>query len=300
MAASSRMSSRATGFALVVLTAAGWGLGWTVFKHLIAAWPPLFARGSAGLLGAACLGAVAGLGGRSLRVPRALWPRLGLAAFLNVFVWMGFTALSLRWLQVSEGTLLTYTMPLWASLLAWLLLHERLGPRELAGLLLGLGGVLVLVAGPGLSALGGKLPGMALALAAALLFAWGSVRAKTPLPLAPVVATAWQVGLGSLAMVAAGLVLEPAPAPLHALGPTQLGALLYVATVPMALCYLGWFAALQRLPAATAAMGSLLVPVFGTATAAWWLAEPLGPAVYAAFALVLGGVLLALARPTRH
>lgn len=291
-------SRRATGFALVVLTAGGWGVGWTVFKHLIAAWPPLFARGSAGLLGAACLCAVARLSGHSLRVPRALWPRLGLAACLNVFVWMGFTALSLRWLNVSEGTLLTYTMPLWASLLAWLLLHERLGARDLAGLLLGFGGVVVLVAGPGLSALGNKLPGIGLALAAALLFAWGSVRAKTPLPLAPVVATAWQVGLGSLAMVATSLVLEP-PAR-QALQPSHLGALLYVATVPMAACYLSWFAALQRLPAATAAMGSLLVPVFGTATAAWWLAEPLGPAVYAAFAMVLGGVLLALAQPPRR
>ncbi|WP_326535199.1 DMT family transporter [Pseudorhodoferax sp.] len=294
MTASGRVSGRAMGFALVVLTAAGWGVGWTVFKHLIAAWPPLFARGSAGLLGAACLAAVAWRSGRSLHVPRALWLRLGLAAFLNVFVWMGFTALSLRWLQVSEGTLLTYTMPLWASLLAWLLLHERLGPRDLAGLLLGFGGVVVLVAGPGLAALGTKLPGVALALAAALLFACGSVRAKTPLPLAPVVATAWQVGLGSLAMVAASLALERPT--LHVLAPTQLVALLYVATVPMALCYLSWFAALQRLPASTAAMGSLLVPVIGTATAAWWLREPLGPAVYAAFAMVLGGVLLALAR----
>jgi len=159
--------SRATGFVLVVLTAAGWGVGWTVFKRLIEAWPPLFARGVAGLLGAACLCAVAALSGRRLGVPRALWPGLGLAAFLNVFVWMGFTALALRWLRVSEGTLLTYTMPLWASLLAWLLLHERLGARDLAGLLLGFGGVLVLVAGPGLSVLGSKLPGVGLALPAA-------------------------------------------------------------------------------------------------------------------------------------
>lgn len=286
--------SRAIGFGLVVLTATGWGVGWTVFKRLIEAWPPLFVRGVAGLLGAACLCAVAALSGHRLRVPRALWPRLGLAAFLNVFVWMGFTALALRWLRVSEGTLLTYTMPLWASLLAWLLLHERLGVRDLAGLLLGFCGVLVLVAGPGPAMLGSKLPGVGLALVAALLFAWGSVRAKTPMPLAPLVATAWQVGLGSLAMVAVSLVLER-PA-LQAPGPGHLGALLYVATVPMALCYLGWFAALQRLPAATAAMGSLLVPVFGTATAAWWLAEPLGPSVYTAFAMVLGGVLLALAR----
>jgi drug/metabolite transporter (DMT)-like permease len=90
---------------------------------------------------------------------------LGAAAVLYRFVWMGFAALALPRLDVSEGALPTCTMPLRANLPAWPLLLERPGPRNLAGLPLGLGGVAVLVAGPGPSTLGEKRPGVALALA---------------------------------------------------------------------------------------------------------------------------------------
>lgn len=289
--------SRTLGFVLVVLTAAGWGIGWTIFKRLLDDWPPLFARGIAGLVGAAGLMSFAALSGRGMRAPRELWAKIGIGAFLNVFVWMGFTALSLRWLNVSEGTLLTYTMPLWATLLAWPLLNERPGARDLAALALGFGGVVVLVLGPQLSAPVHKLPGVGLALVAAVLFAFGAVRARTPMPLDPVITTAWQVALGSSAMVAVSLAFEQPR--IDALSAANVGSLLYVASVPMAVCYLAWFAALKRLPTSTAAMGSLLVPVYGTVTAAWWLHEPLSATGYAAFLMVLGGVLLALSKKAR-
>jgi len=56
---------------------------------------------------------------------------------------------------------------------------------------------------------------------------------------------------------------------------------------PMGLCYLTWFAALQRLPAATAAMGTLVVPVIGVIAAAILLDEPLGLREILAAALTL-------------
>ena len=44
----------AWGLLLVVATAVGWGLGWPMMKIAMRDWPPLFARGCAGL--AAALG----------------------------------------------------------------------------------------------------------------------------------------------------------------------------------------------------------------------------------------------------
>ena len=46
--------------------------------------------------------------------------------------------------------------------------------------------------------------------------------------------------------------------------------------VQFCLCYVCWFAALERLPAATASIGTLLVPVIGVLAAAAMLREPLG------------------------
>ena len=54
----------------------------------------------------------------------------------------------------------------------------------------------------------------------------------------------------------------------------------------------GWL--LARHPAGTIAPMALGVPVFGMASAAWWLAEPLPPWKLGAAALVIGGLVLNL------
>ena len=54
-----------------------------------------------------------------------------------------------------------------------------------------------------------------------------------------------------------------------------------------------WFAALERLPASVAAIGTMLAPVIGVTVSAFALGEPLGPAKVAALALTVGGVALA-------
>jgi drug/metabolite transporter (DMT)-like permease len=66
---------------------------------------------------------------------------------------------------------------------------------------------------------------------------------------------------------------------------------------PMGVCYLAWFAALRRLPAATAAIGTPTVPIIGIIAAAMMLGEPLGIREALAMVLTLAGVALALQKP---
>lgn len=280
------------GLAFLLVTATGWGVAWVVFKIILSEWPPFFARGVAGLTAAGLLAMAALVARQSLAVPSGARVRLVLAAFVNVFVWMGFASLSLRWLTVTEATLITFTMPLWASLIAWAVLGERPSWMSATALIIGFSGIVLLVAGPGLSLDGPHLPAMLLPLTAAVLFALGSVMARTPLPLPPIASVAWQTGLGCLPMVVLALLFER-----HQIGPLSLkgvGAMAYMTLMPMAVCYLSWFAALRRLPASTAALGMLLVPIVGTAGAALVLGEPVGPRQILAFALVISGVALGL------
>jgi drug/metabolite transporter (DMT)-like permease len=72
--------------------------------------------------------------------------------------------------------------------------------------------------------------------------------------------------------------------------------LIYMTLVPMGLCYLTLFAALNRLPATTSSMALLVVPIIGVVSAAFVLGEPLGWRQGIAFALTLAGVALALQR----
>jgi drug/metabolite transporter (DMT)-like permease len=89
-----------------------------------------------------------------------------------------------------------------------------------------------------------------------------------------------------------GLAIEQPQ--LSALSIVGWAGMLQMTLVQFCLCYVCWFAALERLPAATASIGTLLVPVVGVLAAAAMLHEPLGLRQIAALAITLGGVTVAL------
>lgn len=285
--------NRRAGLLCLVATTLGWGINWPLMKLLLAELPPLTARGWSGFASAALLVALALARGESLAVPRDAWGRLALAAFCNVTAAMGLATVAMLWLTPVEGAMLLYTMPIWAMLLAWPMLGERPTRRGVAALALGIAGILLLFGG-NVHLGAGKAIGVAVALTAAVLFGLGTVRSRTPLPLPPFAAVAWQVGLGCLPLVLLGLVLET-PA-LGALSAGGWACWAYMALVPMGTCYIFWFAALRRIPAATASMATLSVPVIGVLTAYLAFAEPVGPRAVLAMALTLSGVALALRR----
>jgi drug/metabolite transporter (DMT)-like permease len=282
---------RAIGLLYLLITSVGWGMNWPAMKFLLTQWPPLFARGGAGLA-AALLIAIAAIALRqSLALPRKLFGRLALAAFLNIFAWMGFSTLAMRWLNVGQGALLVYTMPVWASLLAWPVLGRRPTLASTIGLALCLAGIGLLFSGGGTAITHEQIPGAAFALGAALLFAFGTVVLK-PLPMPPLASVAWQLLIGCLPMFLFGLLFEHPD--LHALSTGGAAVMVYMTLVPMGLCYLSWFAALRRLPPALASVATLLTPLIGVLSAALSLGEPLGIKQLAAMSLTLAGVALAL------
>lgn len=283
------------GFSFLAITSLGWALNWAAIKILLREWPPLFARGVAGIAAALLLAGFAAALGERFRIPRGALRPLLFASFTNVFAWMGFSTIAMKHLAVSEAALLVYTMPIWATLFAWPILGQRPTLNDVIGLLLGLSGLAVLL-GTGDITLGAdKLTGIALALGAAILFALGSVLTKSPPPIPPTALVAWQVGLGCFPMIVLGLAFEhPDVTALTAPGWT---ALIYMTLGPMAVCYLTWFAALRRLPATTAAIGMLTVPVMGIIAAAIMLGEPLGIREAVATILTLAGVALAVRKP---
>ena len=286
--------SRFAGFLLLAVTIIGWGLNWPAVKLLLLEWPPLFSRGVAGVAAAVLLAAIALSRGESLRVPRKHWLRLAFAAFTNVFAWMGFGTVAMKYLPISEAALLAYTMPIWTMLFAWPVLGERPTLRSLVALVLAFSGLAVLFSGQGFSFDQSKLMGVAMALGAAVLFAFGSVTARTPIPLKPIALVAWQVGLGCLPIIVLGLMIEHPD--LDALSPRGWALMAYMTLGPMAIAYLTWFAALSRLRPAAATTGSLGVPIVGVCAGALFLGDPFGLREIAALVLTLAGVALALRR----
>ncbi len=290
--AGARVRITPAGLAFLAITSVGWGFNWPVTKYLLGELPPLTLRGSTGVVGAVLLALLALLRGQSLRVPRHLWPRLVLAAILNVGCWMVLMGLALLWLPASEAALIAYTMPIWASILAWPILGERPNLLRIISLVMAFAGLAAIMGGDGLAASAAKLPGIVMALGGAIGFAVGTVLAKKlPLNLPPLSAAAWQIGIGCLPIALVGLAVENSDfAGLSGLG---WSLLFYSTVVQFCIAYLSWFAALARLPASVAAIGTMAVPVIGVAASALALHEPLGPGQIAALIFTLAGVALA-------
>ena len=276
----------------LAITSVGWGFNWPVTKFLLGELPPLTLRGVTGVIGALLLATLAMARGQTLRVDRRLWPRLMLAALLNVTGWMVLMGLALLWLPASEAALIAYTMPVWASLLAWPVLGERPTLMRTVSLVMAFAGLAAIMGGNGVTASAAKLPGILMALCGSIGFALGTVLSKKlPLDMRPIPAAAWQIGLGCFPIVIIGFAIETT----HIEKVTQLGwwLLVYSTVIQFCIAYVCWFAALARLPASVAAIGTMAVPVIGVVASAAALGEPLGLTQIVALAFTLAGVVLA-------
>lgn len=284
-------SERIRGLALLLLTACSWGFNWPVAKFLLSELPPFTMRSvcCVGAAGFAFL--LAATRREALIPPRAQWGRLLLFTTLNYGAFVVLTTFALVWLSASEAVIVTYTLPIWAVLLAWPVLGEQPTLRRAAAVVLGLAGVALLVGIGEVQADPHKLPGAACGLGAAMLFGLGTVIAKRrPLALPPIAGAAWQIALSALPLLLLAGFERPDWGRVTALG--WLGCV-FSATLPYTIAYLAWFAALRRLPASTATIGVLLAPVVGVFSSAALLGDPLGARQVVALAMTVGGIALA-------
>ena len=281
------------GLTCLAVASVGWGLNFPIMKNLLTEWPPLSSRGLCGIVGAAALARVALARRQSLKVPRPMWSRLVLVSLLTIGGWVAFMGLALLWLTASEAAVLGISIPVWVALLAWPVLGERLSLLRAVSLAVALVGITVLIGGNGLEASLAKLPGILCALAGAVCVGLGTVLTKHfPLAMPPLSLAAWTIGIGCLPIALVGFVVEqPQLAALSAVGWASMA---YMTLIQFCLCYVCWFAALERLPAATASIGTLLVPVIGVLAAGAMLHEPLGWREISALVFTLGGVAMAL------
>lgn len=290
-----RQDGRTQGLALMLFTVVAWGLNWPALKLVLQYLPPFSMRTATALAAGIIVMVLALIRGERLRPPRGQWRRLLVISFLNYTSWLGFVSLALVWLPATTAVIITYTMPVWAAGLAWPVLGERPRPAHLLGLLLALGGVAAALGGGMQPLAPDTLPGAACALAAAVMFALGSVLTKrAPVALPPFTSVGWQIliGVAPIAVLAA-LFERPDFAALPGLDWLVLG---YTSIVALVFSYLSWFRALRLLPASVATTATLLVPVVGVFSSGLLLGEPLGAGKVLALCLTVAGVALALQR----
>lgn len=275
----------------MLFTACSWGLTWPQSKFLLTMLPPFSMRASCGVLGFSFAFLVAFIRRERLWPPRDQWPRLVVFAMLNYGLFIVLTTESLVGLKASEAVVITYTLPVWASLLAWPMLGERPTIQKILALILALGGVALLVGADTAEATWQKLPAAGMSLAAAILFGLGTVLAKKkPLRLPPTTSVAWQAMLGMVLVVSLAGFEHPDWGNVTAGGWVSIA---YISTIPLTVAYLAWFRALRMVPASTAATTVLVSPLVGVIGSGLLLGETFGPRQIVALMMTLAGVALA-------
>src|SRR5476651_446866 len=111
---------------LVVLLAFAWGFNWIAAAFALKEVPPWSLRFVGTGIGAATLFAAAYVSGRKLAVTARQLKHIAIAGFFNVAVFNICAAFAQLTGATSRAVVITYSMPIWSTALAWLVLGERL------------------------------------------------------------------------------------------------------------------------------------------------------------------------------
>jgi len=280
---------------LTTLLTLGWGLNWPLMKLTLADIPVWTFRGLCVASGAIGLFIIARVGRQRTRVPAGQWPRLAVTAIANVTMWNVLIGYGLTLLPAGRSAILAYTMPLWTVLLSRFVLHEKLTPRRVLGVSLGMAGMALLI-GDEFAAMEAAPVGAALVLGAAVSWAVGTVlmrRYPTDLPTTSF--TAWQLLIGGVPIMAGALILD-----WGGWRPIGVGAaigLAYNMLFVFIFCYWAWYKIATTVPPTIAALSTLMIPVVGLLSGMLILGERPQWQEYAALVLVIAALATVLVPP---
>ncbi len=296
-----RLSDRARGIALGLVSSVAWGTTVSVARYLtdVRHVHPLVLTASRFLLASLILLVYVVLRGRGRLLLRSMddAPRLLLLGLLGVVAMGGMIFTATRYTYSINAVLIMNVNGVFIAALAFLA-GETVPRIRFVGLGVGLLGCFLAVAGRIGFEVGGAndLLGGALALGAAISWAVYTLVGKGAAQRwGGLVATTSSICFGAIVMaiivLACGLDLV--------LVGVELWLLLYVALVPTALAFVCWYAALEYVPANLIGPLQYVAPIVGILIGHLVLREPIRLTFALGTVLVFAGVWLAT-RPTRE
>jgi drug/metabolite transporter (DMT)-like permease len=269
---------------MLVLLCFIWGITWPIMRVALYEIPPLSMRTATAALGATTLYLFCRFQGRSLRIARTRdWLHVTIAALLNIVAFTVFGSFAQLTAATSRVTILAYTMPIWAVLMAWGLLGERPTRTQTGALALCATGLAILIYPLAETKI---QPGIWLALLTSICWAAGTVYLKwAQIKADPMAIASWQVTIAFFATLACLLIFEGG---FH-FGAAHAKALLATASTGVlanGVAYGLWFSIVRRLTAGTASLGVLGSPVIGVISSMLILGERPTAADFVGFALI--------------
>jgi drug/metabolite transporter (DMT)-like permease len=291
---------RAVAFGLLALTMLIWAGNWVIGRALREAIDPVTLNFWRWAIAALALlpFALPQLAGRGEVIRRNIGLLL-LLSLTGVALFQGLVYLGLRSTTAVNGVLLNSSQPLFILLCSWVLERERATPRQVAGMLVSLAGIVVILARGDPAALL-ELEfhaGDAWILLAMPIWGVYSVLLKRRPPELEGIAFLFvlsTIGMAMLAPFYAFELLRSPPAGWPT--PAAVGAVLYVALGASVAGFIFWNRGVMVVGANAAGFTMHLLPAFGTVLAIALLGETFAVHHAAGIATIVAGVVLATAR----
>jgi drug/metabolite transporter (DMT)-like permease len=267
---------------LVVLLTIVWGTNWGLFPLAVKEVSVWTFRAVSLLCSGALVLLIAHLRGLSLRVPPRERKPLAAAALSYLVIWNIASTYAAVLLPSGQAAVLGFTMPIWATVLSWVVLRERPSARLVLAVVLAAGGVGCL-AYAARGAYASAPMGFVCGLGAGLGWAVGTLilkRAELSVP--SIVSTGWQLLIAGVPIAIIALLIGPREPFMPSW--TTLIVIAYITIIPMSLGNVAWFAIATTLPASVSGLSAVMVPMVAMVTGALFLREPLGPLQLAAMA----------------
>jgi drug/metabolite transporter (DMT)-like permease len=279
---------------LVVVLAFAWGLNWIAAAVGLREVPPWSLRFAGSVIGATTLFSVALISGHDLHVPRRERVHVFFAGALNVAAFQIFAAFAQLSGATSRVIMITYSMPIWSTLMSRFLLGEKLTPVRLTAFGLCIAGITILV-WPLFA--DGFPPSVFYALGCALSWGFATVymkwvKVKTP----PLANASWQLLFGCFFLTAGTFAFDGYPR-LWPISTDAILAILFIGLFGVGLAHFLWWAIVARLPTITASIGALLVPVLGITASTIFLGDRPTITDIVGFALIFSAAASVLLQP---
>jgi len=282
----------ATDLLMVLIVTVSWGMNYPVMKFVVNSYPPSAFRSFTFLIGCMALGSYAHFKGISIFVPKHERKALLKLSLFNMIGWHLPMIYGVSMLNSGRAAIIGYTMPVWALLASAVLYREKITITALLGIALAMSAALLLAWGSA-GEWGNHPIGIAVMLAAAITWGVGNAMMKnSKLSVSGITLTFWALFIAFFFFLAITIIFERDLWEWPTL--MQWLAILYGGVITFAVSYVAWFHVARKLSAVSSGLSIMLVPVFGVTGGALILGEAVTLPDIIALVLILLSMLVVL------
>ncbi|MBV8061661.1 MAG: DMT family transporter [Alphaproteobacteria bacterium] len=279
--------------AQLLLLAAIWGGSFLFMRMATHVFGPVYLVEGRLLLGSLCMLGVGLWLKRDIKGMGRHWKQFFIFGLLNCVLPFVLFAICALKLSAAQSAILNSTAPIWGFLIGAVLGVEKFTYRRLAGLVLGVAGVVTLFFGDDLFLQSDSLWAAACGLTAALCYGIATNYARGMTAVDPVLNSGGSLLAGAIVLVPALFFVPVREVP----DPTAWGALAGLGLLCSGFAFLIYFNLVKALGPASTLTVTFLIPVFATLWGALFLHEQIGLHVIISIALIITGTTFVVRKP---